>query len=102
MKEIRLGKDNFKDEVTNHSGFVLVDFWAGWCGPCMMVAPVIAQIAEENSDIKVGKVNVDEEPELAQVFNIQSIPAIILFKDGKPVKQSIGYVPKEKIEAMFK
>ena len=81
---------------------VLVDFWASWCGPCKMLAPVLSQIAEENDDIIVGKVNVDEEMELAHAFKIQSIPTVILFKDGKPVKQSIGFTSKENLEKMWK
>lgn len=102
MKEIRLQKNNFRENVADRKGLVLVDFWASWCGPCKMLAPIIAQIAEENEDIVVGKVNVDEEPELAQAFGIQSIPTVILFKDGKPVKQSIGYTSKENLEKMWK
>ena len=102
MKEIRLQKNNFRENVADRKGLVLVDFWASWCGPCKMLAPIIAQIAEENEDIVVGKVNVDEEPELAQAFGIQSIPTVILFKDGKPVKQSIGYTSKDNLEKMWK
>ena len=102
MKEIRLQKNNFRENVADRKGLVLVDFWASWCGPCKMLAPIIAQIAEENEDIVVGKVNVDEEPELAQAFGIQSIPTVILFKDGKPVKQSIGYTSKDNLERMWK
>ena len=102
MKEIRLQKNNFKENVLDQKGYVLVDFWASWCGPCKMLAPVLSQIAEENDDIIVGKVNVDEEMKLAQAFKIQSIPTVILFKDGKPVKQSIGFTSKEKLEKMWK
>ena len=102
MKEIRLQKDNFKEYVLDQKGYVLVDFWASWCGPCKMLAPVLAQIADENDDIIVGKVNIDEEMELAQAFEIQSIPTVMLFKDGKPVKQNIGFATKEKLEKMWK
>ena len=102
MKEIRLQKNNFKENVLDQKRYVLVDFWASWCGPCKMLAPVLSQIAEENDDIIVGKVNVDEEMGLAQTFGIQSIPTVILFKDGKPVKQSIGFTSKEKLEKMWK
>lgn len=102
MSEVKLTKNNFEEEVLNSEGLVLVDFWAGWCGPCKMLAPVLEEIAEENKDIKVGKVNVDEEMELAQRFNIMSIPNLILFKDGKPVNQQVGFRGKEEIEKMWK
>lgn len=102
MKEIKLNKENFKEKVLDSKGLVLVDFWASWCGPCKMLAPVLSQIAEENDDIIVGKVNVDEEMELAQAFRIESIPTVILFSDGKPVKQSIGFTSKEALEKMWK
>ncbi len=97
MAEIKITKDNFETEVINSDKPVLLDFWATWCGPCMMLGPIIAEIAEERSDIKVGKVNVDDEPALANSFGIQSIPTIIYFKDGKAVDQIIGYRPKEDI-----
>lgn len=102
MKEIKLNKDNFKENVLDNNGLVLVDFWADWCGPCKMLAPVISQIAQENENIMVGKINVDEEPELAQAFDIQSIPTVILFKNGKPIKQNIGFTSKENLESMWK
>lgn len=102
MKEIRLQKSNFNEIVLDKKGMVLVDFWASWCGPCKMLAPVLSQIAEENEDIIVGKVNVDEEMALAQAFGIQSIPTVILFKDGKPVKENVGYTKKETLEKMWK
>lgn len=102
MKEIKLQKSNFKENVLDHKGLVLVDFWASWCGPCMMLAPIIAQIAEENDDIVVGKINVDEEMALAGEYGIESIPTVILFKDGQPVNQSIGYTSKEALEKMWK
>ncbi|MBR4450891.1 MAG: thioredoxin [Clostridia bacterium] len=97
MAEIKITKDNFETEVINSDKPVLLDFWATWCGPCMMLGPIIAEIAEERSDIKVGKVNVDDEPALANSFGIQSIPTLIYFKDGKAVDQIIGYRPKEDI-----
>ena len=101
MAEIVLTSENFAEEVLNSDKPVLVDFWAAWCGPCQMLAPSIAEIAEERSDIKVGKVNVDDQPELAQLFGVQSIPMVVLFKDGKAVNTSIGYVPKEQLEEML-
>lgn len=100
--EITLTKDNFEDEVLKSEGPVLVDFWASWCGPCKMLAPTIAQIAEEYSGkIKVGKVNVDEEESLSREYGIVSIPTVILFKNGKPEKTSIGLVPKETLVSML-
>ena len=89
--EIKITKDNFEAEVVRADRPVLVDFWATWCGPCRMLAPVIAEVAEERKDVvKVGKVNVDEEPELAAQFGIMSIPAVLLFKNGKAVANSVG------------
>ncbi|WP_273443979.1 thioredoxin [Treponema berlinense] len=100
--EITLTKGNFKDEVLKSEIPVLVDFWASWCGPCKMLAPTVAQIAEEYSGkIKVGKVNVDEEESLSREYGIVSIPTVILFKNGKPEKTSIGLVPKETLVSML-
>lgn len=97
-----MNEKNFKKEVLEHKGLVLVDFWASWCGPCKMLAPVINEVANENEGIiKVGKVNVDEAMDLAQEYHIASIPTLILFKDGKPVNQSVGLVSKDKIEKMW-
>ena len=102
MAEIKITVDNFEQEVIQSEQPVLVDFWAAWCGPCRMLAPAVAQIAAEcEGKIKVGKVNVDEEPELAQRFGIMSIPTVLAFKDGKKVNQSIGLVPKDKLLALF-
>lgn len=100
--EITLNKGNFQEEVMNSDKPVLIDFWATWCGPCRMLAPIIAEIAEEHPEIKVGKVNVDEENDLANQFNIEAIPTLVLIKDGKVVDQSMGYRPKEDIEEMLK
>ena len=100
--EITLTKGNFEDEVLKSESPVLVDFWASWCGPCKMLAPTIAQIAEEYSGkIKVGKVNVDEEETLSREYGIVSIQTVILFKNGKPEKTSIGLVPKETLVSML-
>lgn len=100
--EITLTKGNFEDEVLKSEIPVLVDFWASWCGPCKMLAPTVAQIAEEYSGkIKVGKVNVDEEESLSREYGIVSIPTVILFKNGKPGKTSIGLVPKETLVSML-
>ncbi|MBP5288846.1 MAG: thioredoxin [Clostridia bacterium] len=97
--EITLTEDNFETEVLQSPVPVLVDFWAVWCGPCQMLSPVIAEIAgEQAGKIRVGKVNVDEQPALANRFGIVSIPTVILFKDGKPAASSIGYCPKEELE----
>ena len=95
--EVILTKSNFEAEVEQAHGKVLVDFWAEWCGPCRMLGPVVEQIAQERSDIKVCKLNVDEESALAQRFGVMSIPTVILFKDGKEAQRSVGLVPKQKL-----
>ena len=103
MAEIIITNNNFEEEVVKSDVPVLVDFWATWCGPCRMLAPIIEEIAKENEGkLKVGKVDVDQQAELAMKFGIVSIPTLILFKDGQPVAQSLGYKPKAQIEAMFR
>lgn len=95
----KLNTQNFADEVLNAPGTALVDFYADWCGPCKMVAPVVDEIAEERTDISVGKVNVDESAELAKQYRVMSIPTLIVLKDGKEAARMIGYTPKEDILA---
>lgn len=95
---IKVGKDNFQTEVLSSAKPVLVDFWADWCGPCRMLSPIVDEISEEYSQTAgFGKINVDEEPELAQQFGVSSIPTLILFKDGKEAARMVGVQPKEKI-----
>lgn len=102
MAEITLTNSNFETEVLNSELPVLVDFWATWCGPCKMLAPVIAEIAEEyEGSLKVGKVNVDDENALAMKYGIASIPTLLLFKDGQVVNSSLGFLPKEAIINKF-
>ena len=95
-------KENFETEVLKSDKPVLVDFWAGWCGPCRMLSPTVEEIAAENSDIKVGKVNVDEQPELARQFNVMSIPMLVVFKNGQAVNSSVGVQPKDVILSLLK
>ncbi len=103
MAEITITKENFDAEVMNESKPVLLDFWATWCGPCRMLSPIIAEIAEEYEDtIKVGKINVDEQPELADAFHVSSIPLVVLMEKGEVKKASVGYKPKAEIEEMLK
>ena len=101
MSAININKDNFQEEVLNSDQPVLLDFWAPWCGPCRMVAPIVEEIAEERPDIKVGKVNVDEEQELAMKFGVISIPTLVVVKNGEVVNQSVGARPKNQILALL-
>lgn len=103
MSELTITKKNFESEVINSDIPVLLDFWATWCGPCRMLAPVVEEIAKDfNGKAKVGKINVDEEPELASAFRVASIPTVVVMKNGKVVDTSVGYKPKEKIAEMLK
>ncbi|MCD7722675.1 MAG: thioredoxin [Clostridiales bacterium] len=97
MSVTEITQSNFSEEVLNCGKTVLLDFWASWCGPCRMVSPIVDEIAAERTDIKVGKINVDEQPELAGQFKIMSIPTLMVIKDGKVVNQSAGARPKEQI-----
>lgn len=100
--EVKLSNENFNKEVLNSEKPVLVDFWANWCGPCKMIAPIISEISEEfNNKVKVGKVNVDEEKELAIKYEISSIPTLVIFKNGKISKTLIGFRPKEEIKEVL-
>lgn len=101
MSVITVTKDNFDKEVLQSDKPVLLDFWASWCGPCRMVSPIVDEIAAENPDKKVGKVNVDEEPELASKFDVMSIPTLLVFEDGELVNRAVGARPKEMILDLF-
>ena len=101
MSVVNITQVNFQEEVLKADRPVLLDFWASWCGPCRMVAPVVEEIAAERPDIKVGKVNVDEQPELAGRFGVMSIPALVVMKDGKAVNQAVGAQPKSQILALL-
>ncbi len=101
MSVITITNKNFEEEVLKSDKPVLLDFWASWCGPCRMVSPIVDEIAEERSDIKVGKVNVDEQEELAAKFGIMNIPTLVVMKDGKIVNELAGARPKAQILAML-
>ena len=101
MAALHITKNNFKEEVLSSDKLVLIDFWASWCDPCRMVGPIIDEIAKERPDVKVCKVNVDEEPELASEFHIMSIPTLVVMKDGEVLRQSLGAKPKSQILALL-
>lgn len=101
MSVIKINKENFTNEVINSKKPVILDFYADWCGPCRMVGPIISEIANERNDIKVGKINVDEQPVLAAQFGVMSIPMLVVIKDGKVVNSSVGAKPKDEILAML-
>ena len=101
MSVIAVNSENFESVVLKSEKPVLVDFWASWCGPCKMLAPVVEELAAGHPEIAVAKVNVDENPELAMVYRISAIPALMVFKDGKVAKQSVGFQSKESLEALL-
>ena len=101
MSAISVNKNNYGQEVLNSDKPVLLDFWASWCGPCRMVSPIVDEIAAERSDIKVGKINVDDQPELAARFGIMSIPTLVVMENGEVVNQAVGARPKAQILAML-
>lgn len=101
MEVTEITKENYETEVTQSDRPVLLDFWAGWCGPCQMLSPVVDAVAGEREDIKVGKINVDEQQELAMQFKVMSIPTLIVMKEGKEAERSVGVISKEEILALL-
>ena len=101
MSVVKITKDNFQELVMNGDREVLLDFWAPWCGPCRMVGPIVEEIAGEREDIAVGKINVDEEVELAMEFGVASIPTLVVMDHGAVVDKAIGYMPKKEIEKLL-
>ena len=101
MAALHITSDNYESEVLNSDKPVLLDFWASWCGPCQMLSPIVDEVAAEAGNVKVGKVNVDEEPALAAKFGVMSIPTLLVFENGKVVKQSIGYIEKDEVMALI-
>lgn len=101
MSAINISKANFHSEILSSDRPALLDFWAPWCGPCRMVSPIVDEIAAERADIKVGKINVDEQPELAAQFSVMSIPTLVVIKDGKVTNRTVGAQPKEQILSLL-
>lgn len=101
MGVVTITKENFQKEVMDSTQPVLLDFWAAWCGPCRMVSPIVDAIAGERPDVKIGKVNVDEQPELASAFSVMSIPTLVVMQNGKVVKRTMGARPKEQILSLL-
>ncbi len=102
MAVIEITKENFENEVVKSDRPVLLDFWAPWCGPCRMLSPIVDEVAEEHPEIKVGKINVDNEEELAAKFDVMSIPSLFVLKNGEVVNQSVGAIPKAQVVALIK
>ena len=102
MAVIEITKENFENEVVKSDRPVLLDFWAPWCGPCRMLSPIVDEVAEEHPEIKVGKVNVDEQEDLAAKFDVMSIPSLFVLKNGEVVNQSVGAIPKAQVVALIK
>lgn len=102
MGIVHLSKSNYKEEIVEYKGLVLIDFWAPWCPPCRMIGPIIEEIDDENDNIKVCKVNVDEENELAQLFQVSNIPLLVIMKDNNVINKSVGYKEKEQILDLLK
>ena len=102
MSVLTITNENFEQEILKSDKPVIVDFWAAWCGPCKMLSPVVDQLAEELEGVKVGKINIDEQMELAEKYNVSSIPCVVAFKNGEEVNRSVGLVPKQKLVDLLK
>lgn len=102
MSVLTITNENFEQEVLKSDKPVIVDFWAAWCGPCKMLSPVVDQLAEELEGVKIGKINIDEQMELAEKYNVSSIPCVVAFKNGEEVNRSVGLVPKQKLVDLLK